>query len=451
MSYKSQLKSSISWLAWDNVMQEQMRDIIKKLKDPGTIDDLGVRQVQIACGNLFFPGTSVLLTRLRYVIMVIWLLLEVEKELRMFHKKKSNSQTLFFVSDEIHKKENLIHKHLKDAISHSDTGIIGGTLQEQPEYLSITKYYKKILVEWGILKHSLDDVLSIFEQWENPDINRNDDKQINDLDDIWILTKRTKQYFSQLKVKDFNFTLTEFEARFLQSKLEVEHKETLLFWLLSSDYELIKPLLQQKNIFVLNLEESKKNKILHIFEQMPLQLQQNVGYARTFSTLIQGATILYNYLLCQKAKKHISVREEYFQEQEKKCHASLQQWLNRWIVDFDDFQDKKDSFFLFLTKELESDTSTYNFVQKWSQYVEESIKQEEKKQIAYLVSQACEEIQKREVEKKKKKSRFNNRKRLEEWTPITSGQCINFRWTTIRRLVEDFHQSFSEKEAKGAK
>src|SRR5690242_15226680 len=51
-----------------------MLEVVELFKDEGTVDELGVGSVRDTIANVLFPGTSVLHTRLRYVLFIPWLL-----------------------------------------------------------------------------------------------------------------------------------------------------------------------------------------------------------------------------------------------------------------------------------------------------------------------------------------------------------------------------------------
>ena len=64
--------SLIAWLDADTDDQARMRDIIKLFTDRDSRDELGLGQVRDAISDGLFPGTSVLLTRARYLLFVPW-------------------------------------------------------------------------------------------------------------------------------------------------------------------------------------------------------------------------------------------------------------------------------------------------------------------------------------------------------------------------------------------
>ena len=66
--------SSFGWLDVDAEQRQKMLEVADLFRETGTIDDLGVGTIRDAISDLLFPGTSVLHTRLRYVLFIPWLL-----------------------------------------------------------------------------------------------------------------------------------------------------------------------------------------------------------------------------------------------------------------------------------------------------------------------------------------------------------------------------------------
>jgi hypothetical protein len=64
--------STISWLDASSEEQRRMREIIRLFSDRDSRDELGFGQIRDALSNGLFPGTSVLLTRARYMLFVPW-------------------------------------------------------------------------------------------------------------------------------------------------------------------------------------------------------------------------------------------------------------------------------------------------------------------------------------------------------------------------------------------
>ena len=51
-----------------------MLEVVDLFKEEGTVDELGIGSIRDALADSMFPGTSVLHTRLRYVLFIPWLM-----------------------------------------------------------------------------------------------------------------------------------------------------------------------------------------------------------------------------------------------------------------------------------------------------------------------------------------------------------------------------------------
>lgn len=68
------MASTFGWLDQDDAQRKAMLSVVELFKDEGTVDELGIGAVRDFFADSLFPGTSVLLTRARYLVMIPWLL-----------------------------------------------------------------------------------------------------------------------------------------------------------------------------------------------------------------------------------------------------------------------------------------------------------------------------------------------------------------------------------------
>ncbi len=64
--------SGLTWLDFSAEEQRRTREILRLFEETESRDELGLGQVRDAFSDLLFPGTSVLLTRARYFLIVPW-------------------------------------------------------------------------------------------------------------------------------------------------------------------------------------------------------------------------------------------------------------------------------------------------------------------------------------------------------------------------------------------
>src|SRR3954447_2025114 len=64
--------SALTWLDFSADEQRRTREILRLFEEKESRDELGIGQVRDAFSDLLFPGTSVLLTRARYFLIIPW-------------------------------------------------------------------------------------------------------------------------------------------------------------------------------------------------------------------------------------------------------------------------------------------------------------------------------------------------------------------------------------------
>src|SRR3954466_7773135 len=66
------MTSTLSWLDFSAEEQRRTREMLRLFEEKESRDELGIGQVRDAFSDLLFPGTSVLLTRSLYFLIVPW-------------------------------------------------------------------------------------------------------------------------------------------------------------------------------------------------------------------------------------------------------------------------------------------------------------------------------------------------------------------------------------------
>lgn len=74
------MTSRFGWLDHDDAQRAQMMEVVKLFQDQGSVDELGIGSIRDAFSDSFFPGTSVLHTRARYLLFIPWLLADVARK-----------------------------------------------------------------------------------------------------------------------------------------------------------------------------------------------------------------------------------------------------------------------------------------------------------------------------------------------------------------------------------
>ena len=72
MTASNRRMSSISWLDYSDGDRRRMLDVVDLFRERDTRDELGLGSVRDAFADAFFPGTSTIMTRARYFLLVPW-------------------------------------------------------------------------------------------------------------------------------------------------------------------------------------------------------------------------------------------------------------------------------------------------------------------------------------------------------------------------------------------
>ena len=64
--------SQFVWLDYSERERRKMLDVVDLFREHDTRDELGIGSVRDTFADLFFPGTSTIMTRARYFLLVPW-------------------------------------------------------------------------------------------------------------------------------------------------------------------------------------------------------------------------------------------------------------------------------------------------------------------------------------------------------------------------------------------
>ena len=137
----------LAWLDYSEADQRRAREIIAMFSQPESRDELGLGQIRDALSDTLFPGTSVLLTRARYLLFVPWLYREGARRGRQGTRLSS------WV--------DWHERHLIDALSNGGdlNGLIGRIAGAAVQNLPSTIYWNS-LRRFGILRQGNRVLLS---------------------------------------------------------------------------------------------------------------------------------------------------------------------------------------------------------------------------------------------------------------------------------------------------
>ena len=277
------MASAFGWLDTDNEQRKKMLEVVDLFKDEGTVDDLGIGSIRDALSDSLFPGTSVLHTRLRYVLFIPWLM-------KLASERKGSPADM---SGEF---RNLEYQLIGSLIDGGEgIGVIGNTARKNLKRMPSSMYWAA-LGSWNILTgdYSLEGYFR--RQYDYRQLSKRtvqtDDPGSRELIPSAGLDPLLPPPSPGL-LKSVSFALTPEEEPYLSDKIAVSTSGSMLSWLIHNQ-----PSNSPQYVWQLdNLNDA------------PEPLQALVDHARRFHTTIHGATLVYNLLLARKSNRDDKVNE----------------------------------------------------------------------------------------------------------------------------------------------
>ncbi len=397
------MPSTLSWIDHDPAERERMQRILALFQERDTRDELGLGAIRDSFADQLFPGTSTIQTRLRYMLFVPWIYQRIERE----HVASER------VAGVARHRELALTPAL---IPSGDFGIFGrtagGTLKRLP-----SSVYWAGMATWGILRfpgpqsqyhRSLDEIYRV----RRAARSRADE----DLDGSG--TFETWHPKLPEPPGDFpnavDFALTVEEAGFLRDRIATTHPRSLLAFLVvharpaSTDFPWMHP----------------------DFATFPLDGQELLEHARCFSESMEGAAILYNLMLAERAEQPDLIEQH---------RRGLAEWSGRIDLDAIGRWDL-DRFWVLASGTRHTITNrARQFVTGWI----DALRRHRDGVVDAHDPRSL--VRRRETMLKGGRSRFTNERALEQWGGYAGLSPMNFRWATVSTFLSDLASS-SERE-----
>lgn len=389
------MASSISWLDFDSKAREKSEELLKMFQEPGTLDEMGIGTIRDALSDMLFPGTSTLHTRIKYMLLIPWIYVLVES-------KKPAPKS--FAAEIDAQERELIKVLTKEGADKG--GVIGATSGENLQRLPSVIYWTG-LKSWGLRK---------YEGSQSAYTPSSDDNERAWHDYFYKITNLENHF------KEQTLELTKKEAGFLKARLTEVHKDTCLGFLAK---RYIAKEAKNTNFPWEYFESSELNSL----DKPNKNIARVLMHAKLFSYLMQGANLLYYYLLAKEKKD-----EGHQNKLQKKLSAWLEEETKK---DFDNWA--LDEFFSCIEKgqtRYKIAKPQRDFVTSWFDTVKKSSSFED------LLEDDGNIIREREIAKKGLRSRFIDKSALDRWkggepTPLS------YRWAVIKRYMDDLHKGLN--------
>jgi len=392
------MASKFGWVDFASENREKMMDVINLFREKNTVDELGIGTIRDAFADYFFPGTSTIQTRAKYMLFIPWIYKKIEQKELDYPK--------------VTKKARRYEIKLIYALLESDDtdGVIGKEAKSDLKRLPSDIYWVG-LSSWGIRLNSMSK-----NQYHRSLTNRYYQKKRNLGQKQGYISPRNWHQGLPPPPDDLfdyaKFRLNYSEAEYLEDRIAINHNDCLLFYLIN-----------QRN-------EAKPEHFwqLPLIQELPDELKKNITHSRNFSETIHGAFLYYNFLLAQE-RENEKLLDEYnnkLEEWKEKIHY-------RWD-ELNDWRNKLDSFWNSRPIYLQNvGRSTRSFFEQWLDLIfnEQCIQNLQRNDFTRQL------IENREKEKKGSRARLHNSRALERWGGESGTAQLKFRWEVSQRIILD--------------
>lgn len=393
------MSSTFGWLDTDEDQRKKMLEVVELFKDDGTVDELGVGAIRDTIANPLFPGTSVLHTRLRYVLFVPWLL-------EMASHKATPEEMLTHLRD---LEVRLIYSLLKGG---ETDGVIGRSAKDKLKRMPSTAYWA-VLRRWDI--RTVDTTIEGFfrRAQDRRELNRvvshaDDPEARESLPGLGI--DRDLPPVPNALLQSTTFELRPEDESYLADLISASTEGSLLSWLVTHPPESSAP-------YVWMLDNSS---------DFPQSLADLVDHGRRFHTAVHGAPLLYNLLLAERCQNTDQV-------------DGYQRELADWRDDLDRSGvligwDRADWWATLHRLNPSLHPLTRRFVDSWLDIIYAQIDVATSHEARQLVGT-------RERQIKGGRARLTNQAALDRWTGRSGLVRLDYRWQVTQNLLFDLYDA----------
>lgn len=375
-----------------------MQRVLALFRERNTRDELGLGGIRDSFSDQLFPGTSTIQTRLRYFLFVPWMYRELESE--------------HVSSAKIERVGREFELRLLDSLVMADdtAGVFGVSAKRTIQRLPSEVYWSGLGV-WGLRCHPGSQQ----DYW-------------NDLDRIHLKRRRAKSgsgddsdesnpeptWHPDLPPApdgfpdDVDLRLTREEAEFLRDRVLRDHPTTLLALLAARATE-SSPRIQ----FPWEHPD---------LSEMTEGVRSLLEQARRFSTVMNGASRLYNLVLAEHGSRDRLVGEH---------RRGFEDWMRK--IDGADVQawNLNDLWLTVIGKGHAVTPGARQFVAQWVDEVRRGTGDLADR------STARDLVRLRERRLKGVRSRFVNQRALDQWGGYSGIKALDYRWGTVKGLLDD--------------
>ncbi|WP_292604192.1 DUF6361 family protein [Nocardioides sp. REDSEA-S30_B4] len=385
------MSSTFGWLDQDDSQRAAMTEVIKLFQDESSVDELGIGPIRDSFSNTLFPGTSVLHTRVRYLLFIPWLVKDVARRGLPLDRARAELR-----SGEVRLIRALLAGGMK-------SGVIGSQAQDRLKTMPSQVYWPALqrfdIVTWdrsvqghlrraGSTVQTLRDLVEGDVDHGGPDLGI--DPSLPPAPEAWL--------------KECTFDLTSSEAAYLQEVFARLPGGSLLSWLAPRAHDATGDTVWE----------------IPCAAELPQSLADRVDQARRLHHAWYGAPVLYNLMLAELADRDDLVDG---------FRVELETWESE-LQDSATFDGWDRTAFWSLVREQNPRLrgATHIFVERWFALVESG---------QHGSADAQRLLRERELRLKGKRARLQYAQARQTWTPGAGMGRLGYRWGVAKAFLAD--------------
>lgn len=423
------ISSFIRWVDHDQQSRDRMAELMRFGQHKESRDELGIGTIRDSISDQLFPGTSVLMSRLRYMFFIPWIYQPLEE------RKLSSAR----VAAEVESFERKLIERIRG--SEDDEGLLGRRAGEALKILPSSIYWTG-LGAWGMRTEPYANLSqgqyhshlpTVYHRMRESTALRKEAMRVGEGEDAPISIHRTwvklppapDTFHDSDSPVDFRVTVD--EGDMIYDLLKTNQGHTALF-------DLAKSVSTSSDI---QQAESVWDPL--IYSNYSPYNREIIDHARIFSYASHGGALLYNYLLAKHKPQLFPDSVEEMEMLEEKYRLSLDNW--RLSDEYELLQDWDLARFQSIARRTSHRVDkALEFVSQWVGLLR-SLKGPLTESI-----EAGQLIKKREIMQKMNSSRFKpaDKRVLENWKGESGTNRLSFRWSNIQILIRDLHAGLSQ-------
>lgn len=308
----------IGWIDFSDTDRKKALGVMTMMDEQGAVDEIGIGRIRDAFANIFFPGTSTIMTRAKYFFIVPYAFKDAiaNKNLTKYR------EVIREVEDNIEREcaERMIKKH-----PGRGSGIIGYVSLKSNSWVS----RKPSSIYWNGLRTLgifTNDNISTIESYVKVALANRDnvlekskgksDDEEEDNDDIDAFHRKMKPFwnlpeggYNKNWRRDITIELTPDEAQFLRQQISTRYQDTLFKTILDNDIRF------EDKVFFNDATDL-------IYDNVSSRNQHLITLAKKFNVLVYMIKLRYNRILSRGLNQNVIDLWEELQD-EKDYFADL--------------------------------------------------------------------------------------------------------------------------------